>query len=67
MDGERDVEVSPEIVEELHRRDADWPLHGEPVAELILANLTSVFDDPQSGAVVSLSTTRLRVRTLPMH
>lgn len=35
-------------------------------AELVLANLGSVEDDLEAGAVVSLSTGRLRVRPLPM-
>jgi predicted nuclease of predicted toxin-antitoxin system len=36
-------------------------------ADLILANLPAVLNDLEAGAVVSLSTTRLRVRSLPMR
>lgn len=36
-------------------------------AELILANLPSVIEELDAGAVVSLSPTRLRVRLLPMR
>lgn len=36
-------------------------------ADLLIANLPSVVDDLEVGAVVSLSPTRLRVRRLPMR
>ena len=45
-----------------HVAELSWPEH----QALLLANLPSVLEDLQAGAVVSLSPTRLAVRRLPI-
>lgn len=54
--------AGPSVVLLRHVAELSWPEH----QALLLANLPSVLEDLQAGAVVSLSPTRLAVRRLPI-
>lgn len=55
--------TSPSVVLLRHVAELTRDVH----AALLLSNLPSVIDDLESGAIVSLSPTRMAVRTLPIR
>lgn len=52
----------PSVILLRHVAELPWQVHGQ----LLMANLPSVVDELNAGAVVSLSPTRLAVRRLPI-